>query len=191
MPEYIVTRKTDGAEIYRYNADAPIEWSGMEFADHDHIESTPIVTEDTAPVDPSRWRIYVGSFFDRFGTAKLAILSDPDPVVQAVIKDASVRNYSVEFSEKKVAERVRVGVDFVRLLAAGESIVSAVVVASVLRGVDAAPAGLLNGACSVAGSNVWQELKDGVAGVYYTLEFAATTNLGHVLIERATQEVIA
>ena len=98
---------------------------------------------------------------------------------------------SVEFSEKKVAERVRVGVDFVRLLGAGESIVSAVVVASVLRGEDAAPAGLLNGACSVAMTNVWQELKDGVAGVYYTLEFAATTNLGHVLIERATQEVIA
>jgi len=40
-------------------------------------------------------------------------------------------------------------------------------------------------------TNVWQELKDGVAGVYYTLEFAATTNLGHVLIERVTQEVIA
>ena len=93
MPEYIVTRKTDGAEIYRYNASAPIEWAGMEFADHDHIEVAPVVTENTAPVDPARWRIYVGSFFDRFGVSKLAILSDPDPVVQAVIKDASVRNY--------------------------------------------------------------------------------------------------
>ncbi|MEN6629065.1 MAG: hypothetical protein ABFC42_05415 [Sulfuricella sp.] len=93
MPEYIVTRKTDGAEIYRYNADAPIEWSGMEFDSHEHREEPSVVTENTAPVDPARWRIYVGSFFDRFGGAKLAILSDPDPVVQAVIKDASVRNY--------------------------------------------------------------------------------------------------
>lgn len=93
MPEYIVTRKTDGAEIYRYNADAPIEWSGMEFADHDHVEATPVVTEPATQANPTRWRIYVGSFFDRFGAAKLAILSDPDPVVQAVIKDASVRNY--------------------------------------------------------------------------------------------------
>lgn len=93
MPEYIVTRKTDGAEIYRYNADAPIEWSGMEFADHDHIEATPVVAEPAPQADPTRWRIYVGSFFDRFGAAKLAILSDPDPVVQAVIKDASVRSY--------------------------------------------------------------------------------------------------
>ncbi|MFM7008238.1 MAG: hypothetical protein ACKO0Z_02700 [Betaproteobacteria bacterium] len=93
MPEYIVTRKTDGAEIYRYNADAPIEWSGMEFTGYDHIEAAPVVSEPTQQVDPTRWKIYVGSFFDRFGAAKLAILSDPDPVVQAVIKDASVRNY--------------------------------------------------------------------------------------------------
>lgn len=94
MPEYIVTRKTDGAEIYRYNADAPIEWCGMAFASHDHTEFIPgdNVTP-SQPVDPTRWRIYVGSFFDRFGQSKLAILSDPDPAVQAVIKDASVRNY--------------------------------------------------------------------------------------------------
>lgn len=93
MPEYIVTRKTDGAEIYRYNADTPIEWSGMEFAGHDHIEAAPVVAEPATQADPTRWRIYVGSFFDRFGAAKLGILSDTDPVVQAVIKDASVRNY--------------------------------------------------------------------------------------------------
>lgn len=93
MPEYIVTRKSDGTEIYRYNAGTPIEWQGMAFADHDHVEAPPVVTENAAPTDPTRWRIYVGSFFDRFGAAKLAILSDPDPVIQAVIKDASVRNY--------------------------------------------------------------------------------------------------
>lgn len=105
MPEYIVTRKTDGAEIYRYNADAPIEWSGMEFADHDHTEA-PVVTESAAPVDPTRWRIYVGSFFDRFGASKLAILSDPDPVVQAVIKDASVRNYIDLLGRRSELEQV-------------------------------------------------------------------------------------
>lgn len=93
MPEYVVTRKTDGAEIYRYNAENPIEWSGMEFAGYDHIEVAPVVTEPAPQANPAGWRIYVGSFFDRFGAAKLAILSDPDPVVQAAIKDASVRNY--------------------------------------------------------------------------------------------------
>lgn len=36
MAEYIVTRKSDGAEAYRYQSDIPVEWNGMEFATHDH-----------------------------------------------------------------------------------------------------------------------------------------------------------
>jgi|DEB19_MinimDraft_2_1074335.scaffolds.fasta_scaffold55298_2 hypothetical protein len=44
MTTFVVTRKSDGQEVYRYNADAPIEWSGMEFATHDHA---------TEAVDPS------------------------------------------------------------------------------------------------------------------------------------------
>lgn len=94
MPEYIVTRKADGAEVIRYSSSQIVEKINDQFypvADYDHTEWTP--DEVQTLVDPTRWRIYVGSFFDRFGTAKLAILSDPDPVVQAVIKDASVRNY--------------------------------------------------------------------------------------------------
>lgn len=97
----------------------------------------------------------------------------------------------MEFSDKKAAERVRVGVDFVRLLATGETISTAAVVASVLRGEDLAPADLLDGAGSIDGTTIWQELQDGTPGVYYTLEFTATTNIGHVLIERATLEVTA
>lgn len=37
MSEYVVTRKSDGAEVYRYISDATIEWNGMEFATHDHV----------------------------------------------------------------------------------------------------------------------------------------------------------
>lgn len=37
--------------------------------------------------------ISVGAFFDRFGAAKYAILADQSPGVQALIKDASVRQY--------------------------------------------------------------------------------------------------
>lgn len=36
MITYIVTRKSDSAEVYRYSASTPIEWAGMEFATHDH-----------------------------------------------------------------------------------------------------------------------------------------------------------
>lgn len=42
---YIVTRKSDQAEVYRYNADTPIAWSGMEFATHTHAPE---------PVDPDQ-----------------------------------------------------------------------------------------------------------------------------------------
>ena len=91
MPEYIVTRKTDGAEVLRYSAATAQPVNGFDLVDYDHTEWTP--DDGQTPIDPTRWRIYVGSFFDRFGASKLAILSDPDPVVQAVIKDASVRNY--------------------------------------------------------------------------------------------------
>lgn len=35
----------------------------------------------------------VGSFFDRFGAAKWAILADTSTSVQAVVRDASVRRY--------------------------------------------------------------------------------------------------
>ncbi|AVS93946.1 hypothetical protein C8246_21865 [Paracidovorax avenae] len=38
-------------------------------------------------------RISVGAFYDRFGAAKLAILSDDSLPVRAVIQDASVRRF--------------------------------------------------------------------------------------------------
>jgi len=97
----------------------------------------------------------------------------------------------VEFSDKKTGERVRLGVDFVRLLAAGETIATAAVTATVLRETDATPAALLDGAAAIEGTTIWQTVHDGVAGVYYVLEFTATTSLGHIFIERATLEVAA
>lgn len=37
--------------------------------------------------------ISVGAFYDRFGVAKYGILADTNPMVQALIQDASVRKY--------------------------------------------------------------------------------------------------
>lgn len=42
MTTYLVTRKSDGTEVYRYQSDAPIEWTGMEFADYDHTAQAEI-----------------------------------------------------------------------------------------------------------------------------------------------------
>ena len=42
----------------------------------------------------------MGSFFDRFGDAKVAILSSENPIVKAMITDASVRKY-ISLIERK------------------------------------------------------------------------------------------
>ena len=51
------------------------------------------VEEQPAPVDPANWRIYVGAFFDRFSVDKISILASDNAIVQALIKDASIRQY--------------------------------------------------------------------------------------------------
>ena len=43
--------------------------------------------------EPEPRHITVGAFFDRFGSEKLAILSSTDLLVQALIMDASVREF--------------------------------------------------------------------------------------------------
>lgn len=37
MPTFSVVNKATNQEVYRYAADAAIEWAGMEFATHDHV----------------------------------------------------------------------------------------------------------------------------------------------------------
>lgn len=93
MQTYIVTEKETGTEVHRYDGDAVIEWDGMSLATHDHTPFTPPAPD--APPEPpaAAWYINVGPFFDRFGAYKLPILSSSDALVQAVIKDSSVRKY--------------------------------------------------------------------------------------------------
>lgn len=92
MPTYIVTNKQTGHEVYRYESDAVIEWTGMELATHEHVEQV-----QAAPIEevliPAEWFIHIGQFYDRFGPWKLPILASSDPLVQAIIKDTSVRKY--------------------------------------------------------------------------------------------------
>lgn len=52
MPTYVVTQKSTGAEVYRYSAGAPVEWSGMEFATHDHAAQIEVI--EPTPIAPVR-----------------------------------------------------------------------------------------------------------------------------------------
>lgn len=99
MSLFVVTEKASGSEVTRYVAIAATESVGYSFADFDHAE-TPDAPEQPVVVDPSLWRIDVGSFFDRFGDAKLAILASENTIVKAMITDASVRKY-ISLIERK------------------------------------------------------------------------------------------
>jgi hypothetical protein len=52
---YIVTRKSDQTEVYRYASTAPVEWAGMGFDTHAHTplaEDSPVTD---APVIAMTW----------------------------------------------------------------------------------------------------------------------------------------
>lgn len=70
MPIFVVTRKSDGAEIYRYDNDAPVEWVGMEFATHDHVEYVAPPEVIPAAVGPRRLTKlqFIGRMGDDFDT---------------------------------------------------------------------------------------------------------------------------
>jgi hypothetical protein len=52
-----------------------------------------LIPEPEPTPAPEVRRIFVGSFFDRFGPYKWAILADQTPMVQALVKDCQVRRY--------------------------------------------------------------------------------------------------
>ena len=50
-------------------------------------------TSDQVPAPAWEWLIDIGSFFDRFGAAKMAVLTSSDAGVQAILKDTQVRKW--------------------------------------------------------------------------------------------------
>lgn len=83
---------------------------------------------------------------------------------------------------KKLGEDGIVKFDFTSALAAGETISSATVTASVYSGTDAAPGNLIAGADTISGAIVSQLIAGsagaGVLGVIYELLCTADTSLG-------------
>ena len=45
------------------------------------------------PSQPWEWLIDIGPFFDRFGAAKMAVLTSADAGVQAILKDVQIRKW--------------------------------------------------------------------------------------------------
>ena len=59
--------------------------------------------EQSAPA--GEWLIDIGPFFDRFGPAKMAVLTSADPGVQAILKDTQIRKW-LDLKLPEVAQSV-------------------------------------------------------------------------------------
>lgn len=82
MNIYIVTRKSDGTEVFRYTAPAEIEWTGYEFATHDHTKQAEEVVEQP-PSAALEWTSF--EFLRRFeANERIAarIRAKTDPVLE-------------------------------------------------------------------------------------------------------------
>ncbi len=71
---FIVKNKATGSEIYSYSADAPIEWSGMEFTDFDHTPEAEVITDVVPRMYGSR-RLTKLQFVGLLGDSFAGILS--------------------------------------------------------------------------------------------------------------------
>ena len=69
-----------------------------EFAEQLHpgkwrlAEVQDVPAEPAAP-SPTEWLIDIGAFFDRFGAAKMAVLTSADTGVKAILADTQVRKW--------------------------------------------------------------------------------------------------
>lgn len=128
---YIVTLKSDGTEVFRYDADAPIEWPGMEFATHEHAAFVP---PPPPPPSPAIRRITKLAFRNRFtqaekATIELAALDNPSASIgqrqmaaslRASMKDQEVAQYvDLERADTRAATQ---GLESAGLIGAGRAL---------------------------------------------------------------------
>lgn len=85
MKTYIVTRKADGAEVYRYSDTEVREWAGMEFATHIHTE---LVEPATPPAAPGWLVLDVIDYLKLITPAERIAIRDrasTDPIVEDIV----------------------------------------------------------------------------------------------------------
>jgi hypothetical protein len=81
-------------------------WTGYSWIDRPYVTPVP-PTEPVPEVDATEWLIDIGAFFDRFGTEKMNVLTSANVVVQAIIRDVSVRKW-VDLKRTDVAQALAV-----------------------------------------------------------------------------------
>ena len=89
----------------------------------------------------------------------------------------------VRFKSKRIGETVflKPSFDFISALAPTETLLTAVVVATVYSGVDPNPSAIISGSAAISGTQVTQLVTGGVSGTIYGLVCTVTTSLGQTL----------
>ena len=79
---------------YQINSTGQVIMADLEFVtQHYPGDFTEVIETAPVVVDPCEWLIDVGPFFDRFGAAKLAVLTSADATVKAILQDIQVRKW--------------------------------------------------------------------------------------------------
>jgi hypothetical protein len=105
VSEYIVTRKSDNVDVYRYFADALIEWVDFPFATHDHTVAPP-PPEPPPPPPPLPVLITKLAFRERFTqaekiTIELASIDVPDGQMASRQASAQMRVWLADIEAAK------------------------------------------------------------------------------------------
>lgn len=61
--------------------------------DGTNLTAPPQPDPPPAPADPCEWLIDLGPFYDRFGAAKMAVLTSADAGVKAIMSDVAIRKW--------------------------------------------------------------------------------------------------
>ena len=93
------------------------------------------------------------------------------------------------FTPKQPGETLNIGFDFSDVLSPAETLVSATVTVSVLRGIDAHPENLKSGDAQILGTVASQFITGGVSDVTYLLSCSAVTSDPQTLINEGVLEV--
>ena len=91
----------DGNRIVADQAFIDAHFPGAELLPEPEAAQEPM----PEPPKPWEWLIDVGPFFDRFGAAKMAVLSSSDVAVRALVTDLQVRKW-IDLKRADVAQGV-------------------------------------------------------------------------------------
>lgn len=79
--------------------------AGQLWLDPTPAQGATIEAEETVQTSATEWLIDVGPFFDRFGAAKMAVLTSANAVVRALITDITVRKW-IDLQRADVAQGI-------------------------------------------------------------------------------------